>query len=91
MVEDSDFKALQVEIANLHIEQSNLKTDLAVILNRLANVEKRCDTKEKDVRDIKDIRLRPIEAWQNKAIGYAAAFAFLASLIGSIIVDFFKR
>jgi hypothetical protein len=47
------------------------EADVADLRARLTDIERRCDVKED--------RIRVIEAWQNKALGYALAFSMIAS------------
>lgn len=58
---------------------------IAVLETKMRDVERRCDLKDRAILDIKEKDIKPMTAWQNKAIGYTVAFSFIASLIGNYL------
>lgn len=60
---------------------------IAVLETKMRDVERRCDLKDRAITDIKEQDIKPMTAWQNKAIGYSVAFSFIASLIGNYLAS----
>ena len=58
---------------------SSLEVEIAVLKTRMTTVETRCKDKEK--------KLELVQAWQNKALGYAVATGFIAALLGNYIAS----
>lgn len=57
----------------------SIDAEIAVIEQRTAQLERRCDAKEK--------KIDALEAFQNRAIGYSMAASFGATLLASFITQ----
>lgn len=70
---------------DINKEISTLRTVVAVQDIKIADLERRCNVKDNLILSIVEHDIKPMAAWQNKAIGYSMAFSFIASLIGNYI------
>ena len=66
------------------------EVEVAVLATRVEDLERRCDIKEKAFEALKKEEIKPMRAWQERAIGYSIVFSFLASLVGNYIAVFLK-
>jgi len=57
----------------------SIDAEIAVIEQRTAQLERRCDDKER--------KIDALEAFQNRAIGYSMAASFGATLLASYIMQ----
>ena len=62
---------------DMHEDLSEITSKLAVAVERITQLERRCDKK--------DAKIEALEAFQNKSLGYAAAVAAIMQILGPAI------